>query len=147
MIESKIFLTKCRIFISNLFNGIFVFNILFFMVGIILRFVPNDDSSYKASRIIMSIDIFLWFFNFLHTYTSIKILGPKLIMIRKMLFELLVYVFIVLVFIAGFGVASHALNYHNIPASLTLAKSVFLTSVFIIPQEYYIRNRLLKGEN
>lgn len=61
--------------------------------------------------------------------------------------ELLYYILIVLVFIFGFGISTHALNYHNVPVSLDLVKNVFLPSFFIIPQEYYTRDSLLDGKS
>ncbi|CAF0991401.1 unnamed protein product, partial [Brachionus calyciflorus] len=143
MNESKIFLTKCKFFISNLWNVIYALAILLFTIGILLRLMSDNKKYFYASRIILSFDFILWTFNFLHTYTSIRLIGPKLIMIKKMFTELLTFIFIVLAFLVGFGVSSHALNYHNIPASLNLVKNVILPSFFIIPQEFYTRNKML----
>lgn len=146
MIETKLIMAKLRFFMINLWNAVYVFAILLFTAGMILRFIPDNESCFNASRIILSIDITLWFFNFLHTYISIKLMGPKLIMIKKMFAELIAFIFIVLAFLIGFGVSTHALNYHNVPASLTLLKNVFFPPFFTIAQELYTKESMLFGK-
>ncbi|RNA33304.1 transient receptor potential cation channel subfamily M member 4-like, partial [Brachionus plicatilis] len=146
VIESKIFWTKCKLFILNLLNAMYAIAIILFIVGIALRFIPNRPDCHKASRIILSLDVIFWFLNFLHVYTSVKVMGPKLIMMMKMVYELIYFIFIVLAFLMAFGISYHALNYHNIRPSLDLVKNFFLPSFFIIPQEYYTVDSLLEAD-
>lgn len=146
MIESKIFWTKCKLFIFDLWNIVYLAAIFLFITGMILRLIPNRPDCFKASRIILSLDIILWFFNYLQTYTSVKFMGPKLIMMQKMFYELFYFVFIALAFLMAYGIAYQALNFHNIEPSLELVKNFFMHAFFVIPQDFYNINDLLEGK-
>lgn len=94
-------------------------------------------------RIIMNIDLILWFFKQMHTYTSIKRIGPKLIMIRKMFFEMTIFVLVFLAFIFAFGVSVQSIGFHNAELNSTLLRHVFYPSYFVIAGEYYKRDNFL----
>ena len=50
----------------------------------ILRFIPNSYECYLAARILFSLDIIVWYIKALRFYSVIRNLGPKLVMIKKM---------------------------------------------------------------
>lgn len=101
----------------------------------------------SIKRITLSLDIILWFFKSLHTYTGIRSLGPKLIMIRIMLIDnLLSYLLIILSFMFAFGVSTQALMYHNVPLNRKLLANVFFPAYWIIGGEYYTKDSILDGK-
>ncbi|CAF0919426.1 unnamed protein product [Brachionus calyciflorus] len=132
-----------RKFFTDIWNIVELGSILLFTIGTVLRFFPNLNM-YLAARIILSIDILFWFFRSLQGYSVIRSLGPKLVMIRRMLNELAVFILIVIVFIFAYGVATQALMYHNQELSLSLLKNVFFGAYFVIGGEYFEREKLME---
>ncbi len=57
-------------------------------MGFTLRFVPTSDC-FCAARIILSVDLTLWFMRSLDIFAAVKRLGPKLVMIGEMVNNLL----------------------------------------------------------
>ncbi len=64
-------------------NQLDLLAILLFYVGFILRFIPATDC-FCAARIILSLDLALWYVRTLDIFTAVKQLGPKLVMIGEM---------------------------------------------------------------
>lgn len=95
-------------------------------------------------RIILCIDVLFWFSRSLHSFSFVRTLGPKLFMIRRMLNELTYFMFIVIVFVFAYGVATQALMYHNQDPDLSLLKNVFFPAYFVIGGEYYEREKLME---
>lgn len=64
-------------------NKLDVLAILLFFVGFILRFIPTSRC-FCAARIVMSVDLSIWFMRSLDIFAAVKRLGPKLVMIGEM---------------------------------------------------------------
>jgi hypothetical protein len=105
----------------------------------------SQNSFYNFIRIILSIDIILWYFKILHTYVIIKWMGPKLIMIKRMFTELSSFTLILLVCMFAFGISTQSLLYHNITPDSNLIKNIFFPAFFIIGGEYYTREAIMGG--
>ena len=58
------------------------------------------------TRLILSIDLSVWYFRLLHATIIFKNLGPKIIMIKKMLADMGFFMIIFSVFIVSFGVTT-----------------------------------------
>lgn len=144
--ESRRLRSKIKLFFDDMGNVIEVGASIGFIIGIILRFIPNNYNCYLASRIILSIDISVWFTKTLDTYMIIKQLGPKLVMIVRMSYELAGFVFIFLIFMFAFGVSTQSLMYHNLPLDWTLIKHVFFPAYFIIGGEYYTAETIMNAQ-
>jgi hypothetical protein len=81
--ERKILKAKVVCFFTNYLNVIKLLALFFFFVGMVLRFIPSYQC-YQAARIILCLDLILWYFKMLYAYTFLRKVGPKLYMIRKM---------------------------------------------------------------
>ena len=112
----------------------------------ILRFIPND-SCYLAARIIMCLDIILWFLKSLYTYKFLRSVGPKLYMIKKMLFQLLYFLLIVVLFMFAFGISTHSMMFHNQALDAKLLKNIFFPAYFIIGGEYYTMDLIMEPQD
>jgi hypothetical protein len=134
-------------FFLNNWNTIEVFALFGFIIGIILRFIPNNHNCYIASRVVLSIDIIIWYLKTLHICTLIKELGPKLLMMIRMTKELLGFMFIILLFMFAFGISTQSMMYHNQPLDWELLKNVFFPAYFVIGGEYYTADTLLGGKD
>jgi hypothetical protein len=91
-------------YFSNFWNWIEFLGLLLFYVGLILRFIPNNNETFLAARYfhikekkikkiksylinlrcILCVDVIFWFLKLLSFYTPIKELGPKILMIKKL---------------------------------------------------------------
>lgn len=54
-----------------------------FFIGEILRFIPNQNC-YLAARILLCINIILWYMKSMYSYKFLQSVGPKVYMIKKM---------------------------------------------------------------
>ena len=71
-----------------IWNKLDVLAIILFFVGLALRFTPYTEC-FCAARIVMSIDLTIWFIRSLDLFAAVKRLGPKLVMIGEMVTALL----------------------------------------------------------
>ncbi|XP_059152108.1 transient receptor potential cation channel subfamily M member-like 2 isoform X2 [Physella acuta] len=99
-------------YFSDKWNWLDMFSIFLFIVGMILRAIPNDDTL-SAARVILSINLITFFSRILHIFSINQELGPKLVMINRMIQDLKWFVVILLVFIMAYAVASEAVLYPN----------------------------------
>ena len=79
--QPKSFADKLSIYFSDTWNLVDSFSLLAFVVAAILRFF---DSTYEAARIILSLNIIVFIVRSLQIVSVNRQLGPKLVMIRKM---------------------------------------------------------------
>ncbi|XP_064607537.1 transient receptor potential cation channel subfamily M member-like 2 isoform X2 [Liolophura sinensis] len=101
---------RVRHYISDRWNILDTTTIVFFAIGFALRFF---NSTFMAARLILSINIFGFFLRLLHIFSVSKLMGPKLVMIGKMIWDLLSFMLIMLVFIIGYGITSQSILYPN----------------------------------
>ncbi|XP_071965628.1 transient receptor potential cation channel subfamily M member 3-like [Antedon mediterranea] len=96
-----------------------------------LDWIDGAKCCYSAS-------CFLFYVRLLRMYAVNTNLGPKMVMIRKMIHELVFFLCILLVFMVGYGVASQSLlfpNQTNVPAAIT---RIFYMPYFQILGELFL---------
>ena len=71
------------IYFQTFWNKVDLFAIFLFFVGFALRFINNSDC-FCAARVVLSVDLAIWFMRSLTIFTAVKRLGPKLVMIGEM---------------------------------------------------------------
>ncbi len=57
---------------------------LLFYIGLVLRFTQTDTEGFASARIVMALDLELWFIRSVLFIGIAPNLGPKLVMIRQM---------------------------------------------------------------
>ena len=70
-------------YITDFWNFLDIFTILLFIAGVVLQ-VSNCDDCFEASRVVLAINLMTFFFRILHIFSVHKELGPKLVMIGRM---------------------------------------------------------------
>ncbi|CAD5115014.1 DgyrCDS4036 [Dimorphilus gyrociliatus] len=114
---------KLKKHVENVWNKFDLLAYFLFMVSVIIRnTLPIRHFMWVRSFYCISLVTF--YLRFLHVFYAFENIGPKVIMIRRMLTDLLFFIAILLVFIVTYGVASHALLFPNTPASWSLLKNV-----------------------
>lgn len=106
--QPKSFGDKLSVYFSDTWNVVDTFSLLAFVVAVFLRFF---DSTFEAARIILSLNIIVFIVRSLQILSVNRQLGPKLVMIRKMLEDLKQFVFILLIFIIAYGIALQAVSF------------------------------------
>ncbi|CAF1157757.1 unnamed protein product [Rotaria sp. Silwood1] len=95
-------------YLKTFWNKLDVLSIILFFVGFILRFIPVSEC-FCAARIVLSIDLSLWFIRSLDMFASVRRLGPKLVMISEMVNDMKFFIFVFFVFILAFGIPFYGL--------------------------------------
>ncbi|KAK7115842.1 hypothetical protein V1264_001645 [Littorina saxatilis] len=96
-------------------NSLDIIAFIGFVTGGILRILSLYvcNACLDWARLTLAANVIPCFFRLLVFYTINKELGPKLVMIRRMVHDLMWFVVILLVFVASYAVASESILYPN----------------------------------
>ncbi|CAF3741642.1 unnamed protein product [Adineta steineri] len=94
--------------ISNLFLVLPAY--LLFYIGLALRFTQKDAQGFLSARIVMALDLELLFIRSVLFIGIASDLGPKIVMIRKMTNDLILFIIVIVIFIFGYGVSSRSMT-------------------------------------
>lgn len=114
--EPKNLLGKLEFYFLDPWNIADTVSLFGFIVATSLRYVANTYDNVEclvAARIIYATDIVLFIIRLLQIFSVNRHMGPKLVMIRKMLDDLVYFVVILAVFVIGYGVAKQAVLFPN----------------------------------
>ncbi|CAF1216246.1 unnamed protein product, partial [Rotaria magnacalcarata] len=83
---------------------------ILFYIGLILRFTyASTDGELSAAKIIFAYDLEIWYIRSLSFLGVARKMGPKIVMIQKMLIDLFFFIYIILIAMIGYGVASRSM--------------------------------------
>ena len=99
------------------------------------------------TRILMSLDIILWFIKMLHLYAFWLQLGPRVLMITKMAIQLIYFMIIFFLFIFAFGIATQALLTQNQIMDKFLLQRVFLPAFYLIVSNFFLADMVAKSKS
>ncbi|CAF0775680.1 unnamed protein product [Brachionus calyciflorus] len=111
--DNKI-ITKIKSFyLDNKWNIFDFFVYFIFFVAFGIRFSPifgnvffiGIENCYEVSRVLYCIDLILWYTKVFQLVSCVPFWGPKIIIIKEMVKNLIVYVMLILVFLLPFSVA------------------------------------------
>ncbi|XP_055958034.1 transient receptor potential cation channel subfamily M member-like 2 [Patella vulgata] len=118
--DSKGILKQLKLYLKDAWNKLDIITIILFLVGICLRLI-NNDQCFEAARVILCLDLVAFYVRLLHIFVVSSSLGPKLVMLRKMILkDLIPFMVIVLVFVLAYSVATEAILYPNTELSVKL---------------------------
>ncbi|CAF4302333.1 unnamed protein product, partial [Adineta steineri] len=103
-------------FITNQFHtAILVLSYLLFYIGLILRFTNTySEEAFSAAKIVLAYDLEIWFIRSFVFLGIAQNLGPKLVMIRRMVTDLFFFTYIILIAMIAYGVVSRSMyNFNN----------------------------------
>ncbi|KAH9633176.1 hypothetical protein HF086_017731 [Spodoptera exigua] len=118
----------------NLWNTYDAGFIIFFLVGLTLRF---RSVSMDVGRVIYCVDIIYWYLRILNILGVNKYLGPLVTMMGKMVKNMIYFVVLLLVVLMSFGVARQAILYPDEEASWHLIREVFFQPYFMLYGEVF----------
>uniref|UniRef100_A0A4W2F225 Uncharacterized protein n=1 Tax=Bos indicus x Bos taurus TaxID=30522 RepID=A0A4W2F225_BOBOX len=98
------------VYFSDYWNKLDVCAILLFIAGLTCRLMP---SLLYTGRIILSLDFTMFCLRLMHIFTVSKTLGPKIIIVKRMMKDVFFFLFLLAVWVVSFGVAKQAILIHN----------------------------------
>ncbi|KAK3605982.1 hypothetical protein CHS0354_019661 [Potamilus streckersoni] len=121
---SRTMRTKLLSYISDDWNIVDVITISLFIIGMTLRSIENTHTL-EAARVVLGVNLVAFFLRLLHIFSVHRELGPKMLMIIRMVHNMTYFVVILLVFIVAYAIASHAILYPNTELSLDTLIAIF----------------------
>ncbi|XP_050551119.1 transient receptor potential cation channel trpm isoform X12 [Spodoptera frugiperda] len=125
---------KFSVWAWNLWNTYDAGFIIFFLVGLTLRF---RTVSMDVGRVIYCVDIIYWYLRILNILGVNKYLGPLVTMMGKMVKNMIYFVVLLLVVLMSFGVARQAILYPDEEASWHLIREIFFQPYFMLYGEVF----------
>ncbi|XP_050674570.1 transient receptor potential cation channel trpm isoform X3 [Leptidea sinapis] len=125
---------KFSVWAWNMWNTYDAGFIIFFLVGLTLRFRP---ASMDVGRVIYCVDIIYWYLRILNILGVNKYLGPLVTMMGKMVKNMIYFVVLLLVVLMSFGVARQAILYPDKEASWYLIREIFYQPYFMLYGEVF----------
>ncbi|XP_040842632.1 transient receptor potential cation channel subfamily M member 2 isoform X2 [Ochotona curzoniae] len=98
------------LYLSDFWNKLDVAAILLFIVGLICRLIP---ATLYPGRVVLALDFIMFCLRLMHIFTVNKILGPKIIIVKRMMKDVFFFLFLLAVWVVSFGVAQQAILIHN----------------------------------
>ncbi|XP_052244281.1 transient receptor potential cation channel subfamily M member-like 2 isoform X2 [Dreissena polymorpha] len=103
----------------------------------IVRFLPFDDAI-KVARVILAVNFISFCLRLLQIFSVHKKMGPKIVMIQKMLEDLMYFIMILMVFVVSYAIASHSILYPNSPLTWQTVIQVIRMSYWNIYGELFL---------
>ncbi|XP_055463196.1 transient receptor potential cation channel subfamily M member 2 isoform X2 [Psammomys obesus] len=101
---------KASLYFSDFWNKLDIGAILLFIAGLTCRLIPV---TLYPGRIILSLDFIMFCLRLMHIFTISKTLGPKIIIVKRMMKDVFFFLFLLAVWVVSFGVAKQAILIHN----------------------------------
>uniref|UniRef100_A0A3B3CIE7 Uncharacterized protein n=1 Tax=Oryzias melastigma TaxID=30732 RepID=A0A3B3CIE7_ORYME len=97
-----------KLYIQDVWNKIDIAAIILFIVGLICRMY---EKSYEFGREVLCVDYMVFTLRLIHIFAIHKQLGPKIIIVGKMMKDIFFFLFFLGVWLIAYGVANQALIY------------------------------------
>ncbi|XP_065133327.1 transient receptor potential cation channel subfamily M member 4a isoform X2 [Paramisgurnus dabryanus] len=101
-------LQRMKLYIQDIWNKCDLTAILLFLLGLICRMFPL---SYDFGRSVLCLDYMVFTLRLIHIFAVHKQLGPKIIIVGKMVKDVFFFLFFLGVWLMAYGVANQALLY------------------------------------
>ncbi|KAG5839080.1 hypothetical protein ANANG_G00201140 [Anguilla anguilla] len=110
--EDTSILKKFKLYVEDNWNKCDMVAILLFVVGVSCRMV---DHIYEAGRTVLALDFMVFTLRLIHIFAIHKQLGPKIIIVERMMKDVFFFLFFLSVWLIAYGVATQALLHPNDP--------------------------------
>ncbi|XP_061081599.1 transient receptor potential cation channel subfamily M member 2-like isoform X1 [Conger conger] len=104
------FRRKSMMYISDLWNILDVLSILLFIIGLVCRLTTVV---FYTGKIILCIDFIVFCLRLMAIFTISKTLGPKIIIVKRMMKDLFFFMFLLSIWVVAYGVAKQGILIHN----------------------------------
>ncbi|KAG9471145.1 hypothetical protein GDO78_015679, partial [Eleutherodactylus coqui] len=101
---------KVKQYLQDSWNHVDITALLLFIIGVICRMM---DTLYESGRTILCFDFMVFTLRLIHIFAVNKQLGPKIIIVRKMMKDVFFFLFFLGVWLIAYGVATEGLLHPN----------------------------------
>ncbi|XP_072281848.1 transient receptor potential cation channel subfamily M member 4 isoform X1 [Pyxicephalus adspersus] len=101
---------KVKQYLQDSWNHVDITALLLFIIGVICRMF---ETSYESGRTILCFDFMVFTLRLIHIFAVNKQLGPKIIIVRKMMKDVFFFLFFLGVWLIAYGVATEGLLHPN----------------------------------
>ncbi|XP_058379227.1 transient receptor potential cation channel subfamily M member 2 isoform X10 [Diceros bicornis minor] len=101
---------RAFLYFNDFWNKLDIIAILLFIVGLTCRLIP---ALLYTGRVLLSLDFIMFCLRLMHIFTVSKTLGPKIIIVKRMMKDVFFFIFLLAVWVVSFGVAKQAILIHN----------------------------------
>ncbi|XP_039216172.1 transient receptor potential cation channel subfamily M member 4 isoform X3 [Crotalus tigris] len=105
-VGSRPLLQRIRRYFLDTWNQFDITALLLFMIGLVCRLFP---SSYESGRTILCLDFMIFTLRLIHIFAVNKQLGPKMIIIGRMMKDVFLFLFFLGVWLVAYGVTTEGL--------------------------------------
>ncbi|CAM4753000.1 unnamed protein product [Rotaria magnacalcarata] len=95
-------------YFATVWNWIDLTAILVYLLGLATRFIVREGF-FAMSKILLCLDLIIWFLATLRLFTAFERLGPKLVMILNTMRDLLFFLCFIVIFLFAFSITSWSL--------------------------------------
>uniref|UniRef100_A0A671DZ28 Transient receptor potential cation channel subfamily M member 8 n=1 Tax=Rhinolophus ferrumequinum TaxID=59479 RepID=A0A671DZ28_RHIFE len=100
-------------YFTDLWNVMDTLGLFYFIAGIVFRLHPSNKTSLYSGRVIFCLDYIIFTLRLIHIFTVSRNLGPKIIMLQRMLIDVFFFLFLFAVWMVAFGVARQGILRQN----------------------------------
>ncbi|XP_067459474.1 transient receptor potential cation channel subfamily M member 2-like isoform X1 [Thunnus thynnus] len=104
------FRKKARMYISDLWNILDVLSIILFIIGLAFRLTTE---LLYAGKILLCIDFVVFCLRLMAIFTISQTLGPKIIIVRRMMMDMFFFMFMLSIWVVAYGVAKQGILIDN----------------------------------
>ncbi|KAL2081309.1 hypothetical protein ACEWY4_023162 [Coilia grayii] len=104
------FRRKAKMYIKDLWNMLDVLSILLFIAGLACRWTTR---AFYAGKVILCIDFIIFCLRLMAIFTISRTLGPKIIIVKRMMMDLFFFMFLLSIWVIAYGVAKQGILIHN----------------------------------
>uniref|UniRef100_A0A672J1U7 Transient receptor potential cation channel, subfamily M, member 2 n=1 Tax=Salarias fasciatus TaxID=181472 RepID=A0A672J1U7_SALFA len=104
------FRKKAKMYINEMWNILDVLSIILFVIGLAFRLTSG---LFYAGKVILCIDFVVFCLRLMAIFTISRTLGPKIIIVRRMMMDLFFFMFLLSIWVVAYGVAKQGILIHN----------------------------------
>ncbi|XP_030306959.1 transient receptor potential cation channel subfamily M member 5 [Calypte anna] len=104
--EDTNLMKKFKLYVEDNWNKCDMVAIFLFIIGVICRML---NSTFQAGRTILAIDFMVFTLRLIHIFAIHKQLGPKIIIVERMMKDVFFFLFFLSVWLIAYGVTTQAL--------------------------------------
>ncbi|KAK2839691.1 hypothetical protein Q5P01_013431 [Channa striata] len=101
---------KAKMYINDLWNILDVLSIVLFIIGLGFRLT---SALFYAGKILLCIDFVVFCLRLMAIFTISRTLGPKIIIVKKMMMDLFFFMFLLSIWVVAYGVAKQGILIQN----------------------------------
>ncbi|XP_069554701.1 LOW QUALITY PROTEIN: transient receptor potential cation channel subfamily M member 2 [Brachyistius frenatus] len=104
------FRKKAKMYINELWNILDVLSILLFVLGLSFRLTTE---LFYPGKILLCIDFVVFCLRLMAIFTISRTLGPKIIIVKRMMMDMFFFMFLLSIWVVAYGVAKQGILIHN----------------------------------